>query len=365
MDSGSSDTLPARPRLPRLLEAQKSTINSFEFDPQKHARVLVLYTGGTIGMKWRVTEGNSGSYVPEPHYLCEALKHFPHLHDRLYSTAFAADDELRPLVLPDTHEPKKILYFIKEYDPLLDSSNMTVQEWVQIADDIQQHYEAFDGFVVLHGTDTMSYTASALSFMLQNLGKPVILTGSQIPVFEVRSDGRDNFVGALILAGIYKIPEVCVYFNHKLFRGNRSTKTDNASFDAFASPNCRPLAEVGIQIYVDYDSIFRPHKLSQFSSFTALNRDVAILRLFPSITASTVKTFLQPPILGCVLQTYGAGNIMARSKDIMDVLHEAHSRGVIIVNISQCSHGVVNPAYETGKALADLGIVPGHDMHGS
>lgn len=228
----------------------------------------------------------------------------------------------------------------------------------------------------------MSYTASALSFMLQNLGKPVILTGSQIPVFEVRSDGRDNFVGALILAGIYKIPEVCVYFNHKLFRGNRSTKTDNASFDAFASPNCRPLAEVGIQIYVskssssssmtlimqrlffqvDYDSIFRPHKLSQFSSFTALNRDVAILRLFPSITASTVKTFLQPPILGCVLQTYGAGNIMARSKDIMDVLHEAHNRGVIIVNISQCSHGVVNPAYETGKALADLGIVPGHDM---
>jgi 60kDa lysophospholipase len=151
----------------------------------------------------------------------------------------------------------------------------------------------------------MSYTASALSFMLENLGKPVILTGSQIPVFEVRSDGRDNFIGALVLAGTYKIPEVCLYFNHKLFRGNRSTKIDNSSFDAFGSPNMKPLADIEIQIYVDYDSVFRPHKLSKFSLMTNMNQDVAVLQLFPSITGATVRSFLQPPIKGVVLESYG------------------------------------------------------------
>lgn len=152
----------------------------------------------------------------------------------------------------------------------------------------------------------MSYTASALSFMLENLGKPVILTGSQIPIFEVRSDGRDNFIGALVLAATYQIPEVCLYFNHKLFRGNRSTKVDNSSFDAFESPNMKPLADIEIQIYVDYDSVFRPHKLSRFCVTTSMNQDVAVLRLFPSITAATVRSFLQPPIKGVVLQSYGA-----------------------------------------------------------
>ncbi|XP_055327660.1 L-asparaginase-like [Paramacrobiotus metropolitanus] len=348
---------PERKRHPSMLEEQISIFNSLEYDPQKHARVLVLYTGGTIGMCWK-----NGAYCPEPNFLVDAIKRYPHLHDSSYATVFTPDVDLQPLVLPDCHEPKTILYYVKEYDPLLDSSNMTAEEWSNIAKDIYDQYEAFDGFVILHGTDTMSYTASALSFMLENLGKPVILTGSQIPIFEVRSDGRDNFIGALVLAGCYKIPEVCIYFNHKLLRGNRSTKVDNSAFDAFDSPNMKPIASVEIKIYVDTDSIFRPHKLNKFAFMTNMIQNVAVLRLFPSITASTVKYFLRDPIAGVVLQTYGAGNGPQKRKDILDAFREATDRGVLIINISQCSRGVVNPSYETGQALLECGIIPGHDM---
>lgn len=145
-------------------------------------------------------------------------------------------------------ETNRVTYTIYEYDPLLDSTNMTMDDWIRIAEDIKDNYEAFDGFVVLHGTDTMAYTASALSFMLEHLGKSIVITGSQIPLFESRSDGRDNFLGALILAGTYNIPEVTVYFGHKLFRGNRITKVSSDSLNAFDSPNMKCLATMGINI---------------------------------------------------------------------------------------------------------------------
>lgn len=201
-----------------------------------------------------------------------------HLHDEKYAIARfgAGNTHKAPLALPSLGpDTKRILYTIYEYEPLLDSSNMTMDDWINIAKDLrvisllfsfrvsdssnlfvcfvfQRSYELFDGFVILHGTDTLAYTACALSFMLENLGKTVIVTGSQIPIFEIRSDGRDNFLGALIVAGSYCIPEVCVFFNHKLYRGNRTVKRSNGSLDAFDSPNLLPLAHFGIDVHGNF-----------------------------------------------------------------------------------------------------------------
>jgi lysophospholipase len=257
-----------------------------------------------------------------------------------------------------------------------------MDDWIQVASDIECSYELFDGFVILHGTDTLAYTASALSFMLENLGKPVIITGSQIPCFETRSDGRDNLVGALILAGAYtqtgsvaycaihfipfegnyNIPEVAVYFRQQLLRGNRTVKLSAGDMDAFHSPNMSPLVKIGIDIQVDYKSIHRPVSIDKFRVFKSLNRNVVLLRLFPSIHSETVAHFLKAPIRGVVLQTYGAGNMPSNRKDLVDMISEATKRGVIIVNVTQCARGCVSGTYETGKALSDAGVIPGSDM---
>jgi L-asparaginase type I len=322
-------------------------------------RVLVIYTGGTIGM----TRSSRGSLVPKPHMLEKTVRNFPHLHDEAYAKTRFGDMGSRPLVLPDMPDEKyRVVYTIFEYDPLLDSTNMTMDDWIHIANDIKENYELFDGFVVLHGTDTMAYTASALSFMMEHLGKSVVITGSQIPLFESRSDGRDNFLGALILAGSYVIPEVTVYFGHRLFRGNRITKISSDSLNAFDSPNMSPLATMGIKIQVDYNSIFRPRQISPFKIYTNLNRNVGLLRLFPSITPETVRVFLQAPTLGVVLQTYGSGNFPTNREDLVDELREASKRGVIIVNCSQCGHGGVSAIYETGHLTHSAGVIPGWDM---
>lgn len=226
----------------------------------------------------------------------------------------------------------------------------------------QQSYEFFDGFVVLHGTDTLSYTASALSFMLENLGKTVIITGSQIPIFETRTDGKDNFTTALIIAGNYIIPEVCVLFGNKLMRGNRTSKISANSLDAFDASNVPPLARIGINIDVDYRLIFRPCTISRFSISSELDDNVGLLRLFPSITSATCRAFLQPPMKGVVIQSFGSGNIPSNRQDILQQFKEAADRGVIIINCTQCPNGSVVGIYETGKILQDLGVISGFDM---
>lgn len=210
--------------------------------------------------------------MPTPNALEKMIRRAIHMHDEKYAASRFGPSHTNkaPLALPLLGvDKKRILYTIYEYEPLLDSSNMTMDDWIIIAKDlrvvltelirytsgansfcsIQRSYELFDGFVILHGTDTLAYTASALSFMLENLGKTVIVTGSQIPIFEARSDGRDNFIGALVVAGSYLIPEVCVYFNNKLIRGNRTSKRSNGSLDAFDSPNMTPLATFGIDVH--------------------------------------------------------------------------------------------------------------------
>uniref|UniRef100_A0AAY4A8C6 asparaginase n=1 Tax=Denticeps clupeoides TaxID=299321 RepID=A0AAY4A8C6_9TELE len=254
------------------------------------------------------------------------------------------------------------VYTVMEYSPLLDSCNMTTDDWASIGKDIEKNYEKYDGFVILHGTDTMAYTASALSFMCEHLGKPVILTGSQVPIYEMRNDGRDNLLGALLIAGQFVIPEVCLYFHHKLYRGNRVTKVDAGSFNAFSSPNLAPLANAEVDIKINWDTVWRANTTAKFTVSTEMNRNVGLLRLFPGITAETVRAFLQPPMEGIVLETYGSGNAPNNRPDLLAEFRKATERGVVIVNCTQCLRGSVTTSYATGKALCDAGLMPGCDM---
>lgn len=323
------------------------------------ARVLVINTGGTIGMTL-----HDDVLAPKPNAFVESLRKLPILHDELYAQQTNMYDFYgrNTLVLPQLKNKTRIIYTILEYSPLLDSSNMTTDDWGKIGRDIEAHYRHFDGFVVLHGTDTMAYTASALSFMCEHLGKPIILTGAQVPIYELRNDGRDNLLGSLLIAGQFVIPEVGLYFYNKLYRGNRVTKVDTGSFNAFASPNLAPLATAEVDITINWDTVWRANTTAQFQVCTNLNRNVGLLRLFPGITAATVRAFLQPPMQGVVLETYGSGNAPDNRPDLLDELKNATSAGVIIINCTQCLRGTVSMSYATGKVLMDAGLIPGGDM---
>lgn len=298
-------------------------------------KVYIAYTGGTIGMK-RTAEG----FVPAAGYLEQLMDNVP---------------ELKSEFLPE--------YRIGEYEPLLDSSNMTADDWLKIANDISERHSAFDGFVVLHGTDTMAYTASALPFMLQGLHKPVVITGAQIPLCNIRNDARENLITALLIAANFEIPEVCLCFGDKLLRGNRAVKVDADSLDAFESPNFPPLGTVGIEIKINWDLVLPPPKTRKTIKVTALNESrVAGLRLFPGISVDIVKNFLQPPMRGLILETYGVGNA-PEDRDLVATLKAANDRGVIIVNCTQCLKGTVNMEdYATGASLAKAGVISGFDM---
>ncbi|XP_047033937.1 L-asparaginase 1-like isoform X2 [Helicoverpa zea] len=330
---------------------------------ESERRVLVIYTGGTIGMV-KTEDGLS----PGKHMFKPSIRKYPQLHDENYyqkmMNANPGDKTLEPFfVLPKTDDVCwRILYDIKEYDPLLDSSDMTEVEWIKIAKDIERYYEQYDGFVILHGTDTLCYTASALSFMFENLGKAVVLTGSQIPIFEPRSDGVDNFVSSLIIAGGFNIPEVTVFFCSKLFRGNRTRKISVNNLFAFDSPNAVPIVKIGLVMEINKAAIFKPTVIEKFQVHAQMSKNVGLLRMFPSISTAAVKSACQPPILGLVIQTYGAGNIPANRPDILEVLENAVKRGLIIVNITQCSTGSVAALYKTGQVIAKVGVVSGYDM---
>ncbi|KAL1258162.1 hypothetical protein QQF64_011406 [Cirrhinus molitorella] len=324
-------------------------------------RVLVINTGGTIGMVM-----HDGVLSPEPNALVKTLRTLPILHDEKYAEETKLYECYKPedktLVLPKSEQGKRVVYTFLEYSPLLDSSNMTPSDWTTIGKDIEKYYEEYDGFVVLHGTDTMAYTASALSFMCENLGKPVVLTGSQVPIFEMRSDGRDNLLGALLIAGQFSIPEVCLYFYHKLYRGNRVTKVDSGSFQAFASPNLPPLATSEVNININWESVWRPSTPGKFTVYTEMNHNVGLLRLFPGITTETVKAFLRTPMEGVILETYGSGNAPDNRPDLLDEIRKATERGLIMVNCTQCLRGTVTISYATGQALSKAGVVAGLDM---
>lgn len=254
------------------------------------------------------------------------------------------------------------------FPELVDSADIRPDHWVDMAYIINENYRRYDGFVVVHGTDTMAYSASALSFMLEGLNKPVIFTGAQLPIGSKRSDAHENFITALEIASEKKngtpvVPEVCIYFGNLLLRGNRSSKRQSIHFDAFESENYPLLAEAGVMI--DYNpSAIRPYDARRELVYhNQLDSNVAILKLFPGISRRVVESILQiPDIKGVVLETFGSGNAPTNNF-MLDSLADAIDRGVIILNISQCSGGrVIQGRYKTSKSLEDIGVISGKDM---
>ncbi|KAL7411654.1 asparaginase-domain-containing protein [Mrakia frigida] len=263
---------------------------------------------------------------------------------------------------------RRVRYCVLEYSPLIDSSNVCSSDWIRLAADISLNYASFDGFLILHGTDTMAFSASALSFLLEDLGKPVIFTGAQIPLSSLRSDGFANLLGGLIISGTFPtLPEVGLFFNGTVWRGNRTRKISNEGFDAFEGEGggVGALITVGIHMEVNWGQIIRPRALSPFKAHRGMCTDVAILRIFPGISAAFFRSFLfsaSPPLKGVVLETFGAGNAPER-EDIMAELRKATSEmGIVIVNITQCPEGFVSKAYSGGWALEKAGVVAGGDM---
>ncbi|XP_066247885.1 L-asparaginase-like [Euwallacea similis] len=319
-------------------------------------KVLVLYTGGTVGMK----RNHQGVLVPAPDVLSGKIKTCQELHDpdlaRIYSLR---NHELITRVPSCT---KAIAYQIREYHPLLDSSNMTPKEWVIIAKNIEENYYEFDGFVVLNGTDTLAFTSAALSFMFKNLQKPIIITGAQIPIFENPSDAKNNILSALVFASCSDIPEVCVYFSNKLMRGNRVRKMHSTHLDCFDSPNFPTLAETGFHTRIHRQNILQKADRGPLMVQTNLCENIGILYMFPTLTRTQLLSFLEPTLEGVVLITYGAGNIPSHRQDLLDVLRNAVGRGVIVVIVTQCFKGSVSFIYETGKCMEEIGIIPCYDM---
>ena len=249
-----------------------------------------------------------------------------------------------------------------EFSPLLDSSDITVKEWNKMGQAIAERYNDYDGFVILHGTDTMAYSASALSFMLENLGKPVIFTGSQIPLCELRSDGRENIVNSLVIAASDKVHEVCLYFDGKLMRGNRTTKRSSDQFGAFESPNAALLAEAGIKIRYN-EAVLRPASKRAFHLQEFQEIPIGVLKVFPGIQFELFESIMTEKLKGIVLETFGAGNIPSCNDSLLPIIKKAYESGTILTVCSQCIQGTVSlGAYATSKALQDIGAVNGKDM---
>lgn len=306
---------------------------------QSKAKILLIYTGGTIGMMKDFETG--------------ALKAF----------------NFRKL-LQKIPELKQLECDIEtvSFETPIDSSNMNPEKWTEIAVIIEANYVQFDGFVVLHGSDTMSYSASALSFMLENLSKPVIFTGSQLPIGDLRTDAKENLITAIQIASLRQdnkpvISEVCLYFEYKLYRGNRTTKINAENFNAFISPNYPTLIESGVLLKT-YPELFLPKaRIKKLRIHKNLDTHVAIIKMFPGISEAVLAAILGiPELKGIVLETYGAGN--APTEDwFLSLLKNGITRGLQIVNVTQCSIGSVTMGkYETSTAMKEIGVISGKDI---
>ena len=296
--------------------------------------ILLVYTGGTIGMV-RTEAG----YAPRAGYLQSYLESLP---------AMRSDE------MPH--------WELLELDPLLDSSNMTVLDWNRIGGIIEEHYDRFDGFVVLHGTDTMAYTASALSFSLENLDKPVVITGSQIPLFEVRNDGLDNLLTAIMIAAEGRVHEVSLCFSDKLLRGNRSVKLNATGLYAFSSPNYPPLADIGTTIQYN-EMIPAPVQRGEFRVQELKKIPIGIIKVFPGIQFELFEEIMSESLKGIVLEAFGAGNIPGTADAILPIVRKARENGTVLVICSQCLKGsVALGTYETSAALKEAGAVCAYDM---
>ncbi len=302
-----------------------------------NSSILLIYTGGTIGM---MQDAESGSLMPFD---------FEHLQDHM-------------------PELKRFQFQIDavSFDEPIDSSDISIESWQKMAQLVEVNYNHYDGFVILHGTDTMAFSASALSFMLENLSKPVIFTGSQLPIGMLRTDGKENLITAIEIAaakqnGASIVQEVCVYFQSKLFRGNRTHKYSTENFDAFESANFPLLAEVGIHIFYRHDLLLRPK--GEFVIRKDFDPHIAILKIFPGMSKEVVEGILNiPKLKAVVMETFGSGNGSTKEWFI-DALKSAIKKGVVIYNTSQCNKGKVEQGrYETSSAFQQIGIVGGSDI---
>ncbi|MEA3316773.1 MAG: asparaginase [Bacteroidota bacterium] len=306
---------------------------------KKAPSILIIYTGGTIGM---INDPDTGVLAPF---------NFEQISDQV-------------------PELNQFGYNLSTYSfpVLIDSSNLNINAWVDIANLIKDNYKEYDGFVILHGTDTMAFSASALSFMLEDLQKPVIFTGSQLPIGTLRTDGKENIITAIEIAASVKneqamVPEVCIYFENKLFRGNRTTKHNAEYFNAFESPNYPALADVGINIKYNYGAIHYPVMKKELSINTHLDSNVVICKIFPGMTQEVLHTILNiENSRAIILETYGAGNAPTSSWFI-DEIKNVIEKNRIVLNITQCNAGSVDMSkYETGNELYKLGVVSGYDI---
>jgi L-asparaginase len=303
------------------------------------SNILLIYTGGTIGM---VKDFSTGSL--KVFNFKNIIKNIPELQ--------LLDCNIETF----------------SFDEPIDSSNMNPKYWVQMVEVIEEKYNDFDGFVVLHGSDTMSYTASALSFMLENLSKPVIFTGSQLPIGDLRTDAKENLITSIQLASLKNIDkpviqEVCLYFEYKLYRANRTTKINAEHFQAFASFNYPDLAESGVHLKINHKYLFKPKGGQPLRVHKTLNEDIALVKLYPGISKIVLKNMFNTPNLKAViLETYGSGNCTTE-KWFINLLKETIAKGIFIINITQCSGGsVMMGHYETSNMLKKVGVISGKDI---
>lgn len=302
-------------------------------------KILLIYTGGTIGM---VKDFETGAL--KAFDFNELLSKIPELH--------LLDCQIETF----------------SFEVPIDSSNMNISNWQKMAKVIEDNYSKFDGFVVLHGSDTMSYSASALSFMLEDLAKPVIFTGSQLPIGDLRTDAKENLITAIQVASLQEnkkpvIQEVCLYFEYKLYRGNRTTKISAEHFNAFTSPNFPELAESGVHLKVNYDVILKNKVTKKLKVHTDFDDNVAILKIFPGINQKVLNAFFAIPNLkGIVLETYGSGNAPTEQW-FVEILEQAIHNNIHIINVTQCSGGSVSMGnYETSTQLKKIGVISGKDI---
>jgi L-asparaginase len=301
-------------------------------------KILIIYTGGTIGM---MEDPSSGQLRPFD---------FKHLNSQI----------------PELNKLNIELNSLSVTNPI-DSSNMNPTRWAEIAQLIFSNYDEYDGFVILHGSDTMAYTASALSFMLQNLKKPVVLTGSQLPIGTIRTDGKENIITAIEIAAAKEnghsiVNEVCVYFEYKLFRGNRTSKISTTQFNAFSSSNYPLLAEAGVKIQFNPTALL-PASTNQLELFTKLDSNIALIKIFPGISLTFLTQILSAPLIkGLILETFGSGN-MSTDGWLLKALKDFIAQGKPIINITQCQTGFVELGkYETSAQLKTMGVISGHDL---
>jgi L-asparaginase len=301
--------------------------------------ILLIYTGGTIGMM--------------KDFETDALKSFN--FGKLLQN------------IPELHQLDCNIETIS-FDKPIDSSNMNPEHWVSIAIIIEENYTKFDGFVVLHGSDTMSYSASALSFMLENLSKPVVFTGSQLPIGDLRTDAKENLITAIQIASLQQkgkpvIQEVCLYFEYKLYRGNRTTKISAENFNAFTSPNYPALAESGVNLNISHASLNQKQTSKKLLVHKELDDNVIVVKMFPGINETILSSIIAIPNLkGIILETYGSGN--APTEDwFISILKKASKQGLYLINVTQCSGGSVNMGqYETSTQLKEIGVISGKDI---